>query len=180
MRISRYSLIRRPAKSRLRRSSPLAAMLAVGVLLALMALAGCGITTAAGPAPGGAGASPSATASARSAACPGPAGSVNDAGTPVLILTDTPGKGSGSAAVGALVQVRVPDSSHWDYLSAGTLAPLMPAGVHDTTLHVCVWNFRPQKAGSMKLSFARSAICRAGVPCPMYMQQVAFALQVTQ
>lgn len=152
----------------------------------LLALAGCGVSTtngAAGSAPNAsatATASASANAASRASACPGPAGSVNDAGTPALVLTPQSANHSGSAHAGALVQVRLPDASHWDYLSTASLAPLAPAGVHDATVGVCVWNFRPASAGSVKLSFARSAICHPATPCPMYMQQVSFALDVTK
>lgn len=163
--------------------------LAPGVLLALLALlvalAGCGITTtnsAAGSAPNTtATATASAIASSQSHInpCPGPAGSVGDAGPPALVLTPQSANHSGSAHAGALVQVRLPDASHWDYLSTASLAPLAPAGVHDTTLGVCVWNFRPQSAGKVTLSFARSAICQPRVPCPLYVQRVSFTLDVT-
>ncbi|HEX6797798.1 MAG TPA: hypothetical protein VF116_08805 [Ktedonobacterales bacterium] len=163
--------------------------LAAGVLLALLALlvalAGCGITTT--TTNGAAGSAPNTTATATASAiasshinpCPGPVGSVGDAGTPVLVLTPQSANHSGSAHAGALVQVRLPDASHWDYLSTASLAPLSPAGVHDTTLGVCVWNFRPQSAGAATLSFARSAICQPRVPCPLYVQRVSFTLDVT-
>lgn len=180
MRASFFSAIHHPDPDRpRRRPSRATTTLASCVLLALLALAGCGITTTTRAAPGGAGASPSATAAAHNAACPGPTGSVNDAGTPALVLTEKSANHSGSAAVGTLVQVRLSDAWHWDYLSTSAFAPLLPAGVHDASLAVCAWNFRPQKAGSVTLHFARSAICHPGVPCPMYIQQVSFTLQVT-
>lgn len=149
----------------------------------LLALGGCGVSSngATGSAPNAsATATASANATSRANACPGPAGSVNDAGTPALVLTPQSANHSGSAHAGALVQVRLPDASHWDYLSTASLAPLAPAGVHDATVGVCVWNFRPASAGTVKLSFARSAICHPATPCPMYMQQVSFALDVTK
>lgn len=172
-----------PGQPRRRPPRAMTALAACG-LLALLALAGCGVTTtngAAGSAPNTtATATASALASSRAGACPGPAGSVNDAGVPALVLTPQTANHSGSAHVGALVQVRLPDASHWDYLSTARLAPLTPAGVHDATVGVCVWNFRPASAGTVKLSFARSAICHPGTPCPMYMQQVSFALDVAK
>lgn len=160
--------------------------LASCALVALLTLAGCGITTtasggAAGSAPNAsATATASAAASSRASACPGPAGSVNDAGVPALVLTPQTANHTGSARVGALVQVRLPDVSHWDYRGTGGLTPLAPAGVHDASVGVCVWNFRPASAGTVRLSFARSAICHPSTPCPMYMQQVSFALNVTK
>ena len=168
---------------RLRQSRPAHAVttLAACALVALLVLAGCGITTTSGATsapPSAAGAS--ATATSHANPCPGPAGSVNDAGTAALVLTPQTANRSGSAHVGALVQVRLPDTSHWDYLSTSSLAPLSPAGLHDATVGVCVWNFRPRSAGSVRLSFARSAICHPGTPCPLYLQQVGFTLQVTQ
>lgn len=181
MRAPFFTTIHRPG--RLSRPSRAASALAASALLVLLVLAGCGVTSngAAGSAPNTtATATASALAASRASACPGPAGSVNDAGTPALVLTPQAANHSANAHVGTLVQVQLPDTSHWDYLSTASLAPLTPAGVHDATVGVCVWNFRPASVGTVKLSFARSAICHPSTPCPMYMQQVSFALDVTK
>jgi len=92
--------------------------------------------------------------------CPGGIGTASAAGTAALIADPSSPDPAGTIAVGALAQVRLPTTLHW-ILSSATpeTAPLQPAGFEDTALHACIWNFRPQVAGTLQLEFTGNPTC---------------------
>lgn len=95
-----------------------------------------------------------------SAHCPGGLSTASAAGMPALIAGPSAPDPAGTLAAGALAQVRLPTTLHW-ILSNTTpeTAPLQPTGFEDTALHACIWNFRPQVAGTLQLEFTGNPTC---------------------
>ena len=171
------------------------------VLALALALAGCGAAGAAGAA-GGSGASSTPTASTPIPSptvnpggprqtsvrpCLGPSGSVSDVKPqPAAVLTPaTPPDHTATVHTGDVVQVRLPTTRSWRYLSdtsdsSGAVTLLQPASVQDGTLGVCVWNFKAQSAGTATLSFAGSPICdQPGAVCPQNILALSFTIVVS-
>lgn len=152
------------------------------ILAALGALAGCGVTSTTinpgGPRLGSA--TPTATSGGFKGTavrpCPGPVGSVTDAGQPSLVITQS--MTTATAHVGDLVQIQLPTTQHWTYQSDQSLLTLLqPAGVQDTQKNVCAWTFRAPSAGTTTLDFSGTAICD-NLPCPQYVRVVDFTITV--
>ena len=179
-----------------RRSPALATVVALSpvLLLALtltLAFAGCG-AGAAGPAGTGGAATSTATAGAAHhpggtavRPCPGPYGSASDVhpAPAVLLTTSTPNR-SAAAHNGDVIQVRLPSTMRWQYMSdrsvtGRTVAVLQPAGIEDNALNLCVWNFTAQGTGSASLVFDGSPECDVKVPCAQNIQQLTFTVAVT-
>jgi hypothetical protein len=166
------------------RAHPLARVVAPALrgccaLLLAAALSGCAATGAPVTSPGASASNGTPTGGARqttvtasvasatstqprgtSSHCPGGIGTASTAGMPDLIADPSSPDPAGTIAVGALAQVRLPTTLHW-ILSSTTpdTAPLQPAGFEDTALRACIWNFRPQVAGTLQLEFTGNPTC---------------------
>lgn len=134
-------------------------------LLLAATLSSCAATGASVTSPGARQATITASATSAqprgtSSHCPGGLGAASAAGTPDLIADPSSPDPAGTIAVGALVQIRLPTTLHW-ILSSTTprTAPLPPAGLDDTAIRACVWNFRPQIAGTLQLEFTGNPTC---------------------
>lgn len=170
-----------------------------GIMLLLLALAGCGLSTAT---PSGVGYGPSSSPSvsagestrgatrtptsvtgsvdngAGSNRCPGGLSAITDIGAPQLIL-GADGILQGTIHPGELIQVRLPATTRWSFHNADTQAGLLqPAGYEDHQHNVCVWNFRPRSTTSLSLTFTGTALCTGKGLCPQYVFRETFSVQV--
>lgn len=187
-------------------SRPLGAVLFLLAVVALFAVAGCGVSNSNGSAAGPSGtpastaqtsgtpaSSPAAGASttpvsgmpATHLACPGGTGSASDAGIPALILgSGASQQRQGAAPGGALVQIRLAAQQRWRLVGVhGTTANaqmLSPAGYLDPTLGDCIWNLRlpPTPGGTVTVTFTATALCAAHGPCPQYVLLATFTIDV--
>lgn len=144
---------------------------------AILALAGCSSTIGSG---GSATATPSRPDGGKLTVrgCPGPLGTVNDAGTPALILTNQ--TRNGETHVGDLVQVQVSASYHWmDIRASSNLAVRSPAGIQDSAQDVCAWTFRALSAGAASVHLIGGALCEPNQPCPAYAVLAEFTISIT-
>ncbi len=178
--------------------APAAGLMMLGLLATL--LTGCGVTTVTsiggGSTPGTTGGQTSVTPTATKPApgtaatpgprelvarpCPGPYGSVTEAGTPNVVLTGYNPQGTAQAHIGDLVQVRLPISMRWTMGPAPTgMVVISPVGIQDATLNVCAWTFRAQSAGTSILTFTGMNLCDPHAPCAQLAVNVTYAVAVS-
>lgn len=169
------------------------------MLLVVLGMAGCGVaggSAGAASSPGvAAPASPGTPAgSATAAATPKPGGPIANApcsaasqpattaGNPALVLTPLTHSRAGGARVGDIVQVRLPDTSRWQYIPsqpATALVPVSPSGVFVPALHACVWSFQAVSVGGQMLRFVGQAICPPGRFCANHALALAFSVSIS-
>jgi hypothetical protein len=112
-------------------------------------------------------------------ACPGGLGSITDAGTPQLVLGGARDPTTGAVRTGELVQVQLTSTNRWSFDNGAAEAGLLaPAGYEDSYHNVCVWNFRPQVATTLLLTFTGTALCTGKGACPQYAYRETFSVQV--
>lgn len=161
------------------RRAALAATLCL--LLATLALAGCGV--GAQPSRGGAsggtptGAIPGGGMAVRP--CPAPVGNATQLGPLALILT--PDHPSGALRVGEFAQTRLPANLHWTLTTpSALLGATGPAGGQDLSLNVCYWTFRAQQTGSATLTFSGVPPCDPpAIACSNAVTQQTFTITVS-
>lgn len=155
---------------------------ALGCVLVIAALAGCGVTpgteagtsgaatnTASASATSGAAtATTSATTTANaSTGCPGPEQSVSWSTAPAAVVTMP--QTTTSVKVGQTLEVRFPFGHRWVLAAAkmnGSFTLDTPAGYADTQTQSCTWHFTAKQAGSQDLPFTESPICQPHTLCP--------------
>ena len=180
-------------------SRPRVASSTVVLLLIMFGMTGCG--GASGPAatvssPSGAASGP-ASSGAKSPTvatptisggpigntpCPTTSPAAADAGNPTLVLTPVSHGHVGAARVGDIVQVRLPDTSRWQYTPtepATALVPVSPSDVFVPALHACIWSFQAVVAGGQMLRFVGQAICPPGQFCANRAVSLVFSVTIS-
>lgn len=160
-------------------------------VLALVSLAGCGVTSTSGT---GAAPNPTSTSTGTKTpappsappaaqACPAGASNATDIGSPALILTDSNSGQTNIAKVGELVVVKLPATRRWSYSRTASRTPglteLQPFGVEDKALNQCIWSWRATAAGTQTLAFGGAALCPPGQVCPQLVMAEDFTVQVS-
>ncbi|HKV84562.1 MAG TPA: hypothetical protein VJN88_08400 [Ktedonobacterales bacterium] len=159
---------------------PITAML--GLMLALLLLAGCGAaTTAGGHSENAATPTPTKPGIGKTSVrgCPGPYESVGSLGNPALVLTLQ--QKSGAVRTGDLVRLEVPADMRWNLTSASAnLALVEPGGVQDSQRNVCVWSFRARASGNAAVELTGAALCdQPDIACPQYAEVADFSLSIS-
>lgn len=205
----RYLLERKISTMHVIRRGSSTSTLGIGlVLLTLLLLGGCGVTTGLpGTASSSQGTTGAAVASTPSAT-PTPTGASHGQGTPTVAGIGSTGTGCPSptqvvdwpspptvtvtakqASVGASLQVgqtleiALAFGNRWSFAPAATQGVLLlntPAGYGDPTLKSCIWRFTGEKAGEVTLTFTSAPICLAHMECPQYIGLLRIPVDVHQ
>jgi len=142
------------------------------LLMALVALAGCGSTS--GAPTGGL----SIVSGTVVKPCPGGLSGVTDVGQPDLILTET--TTSGDAHVGQIVQVRLAANYRWSMAeSAPPSLATQVNGDYDAHTGVCFWTFKAVAAESATLTFNGTILCEPQSACPGLASSETFTVKVS-
>jgi hypothetical protein len=177
------------------------------LLLTLMLVAGCGVTTtglsgAAGNSPEATGTAshPSATQTvpgtstgpgtptvagtgSTATGCPSPTHVVNWPSPPTVIITSAQASKGASLQVGQTLEIALAFGSHWSFepvAAHGVLVLNTPAGYGDASIKSCVWRFTAEQAGQVTLIYTVAPICLAHMECPQYVGILKIAVDVRQ
>lgn len=151
------------------------------LLLALILLVGCGITTGTADTTNAAGqlsgaptsmatATPSTpAASSTTTGCPLATQVVQWPSPPALIITSAQSTNTAVVHVGQSIELALAFGHRWSLgPNAGqpALALNEPAGYGDTSLGSCIWRFTAEHAGTASVSVLSAPICQAHMQCP--------------
>jgi hypothetical protein len=185
-------------------SRPAAVLPKTLVILLVMLLAGCGVTTGTtgitngGPLAGLATGTSTvtATASVSGTSTPTEAGTYNTAtgcpqatqvvqwpSPPALIVTSANASKGVTVHVGQSLEVALPFGQRRSLgLSAGSPELLLntPAGYGDASLKSCVWRFTAEQVGQATLNFTFAPICQAHMECPQFIGLTKISIDVVE
>jgi hypothetical protein len=185
-------------------SRPAAVLPKTLVLLLVMLLAGCGVTTGTtgitngGPLAGQPTGNPTVTATASvsgrstptvagtydtTTGCPQATQVVQWPSPPAVIVTSANASTGATVHVGQTLEVALPFGQHRSLgLSAGRPELLLntPAGYGDASLKSCVWRFTAEEAGQATLEFSFKPLCQAHMECPQFIGLLKIPIDVVE
>ena len=187
-------------------SRPAAVLPKTLVILLVMLLAGCGVTTGTtgitngGPLAGLPTGTPTVTATATASGtgrstptvagtyatttgCPMATQVINWPSPPTVIITSADASKGAIVHVGQTLEVALPFGQRRS-LGPGGGAPILllntPAGYGDASLKSCVWRFTAEQVGQATLTFTFAPICQAHMECPQFIGLLKIPINVLQ
>ena len=170
---SRRKWVRQPGKRFVIMAAPV-------LLMAVMALGACGVTTTTGA--GGAAptqtptTAPKGTPTAFGCNAPRPGENIPPA-TTILPVKDS----TTVVKVGQTVGANLPATFHWSFRSddpTQALTPLAPQGALDATTNTCDWRFQATHPGTVTLTFSGVFHCPPHKMCPALAMALTYTLDV--
>ena len=174
------------------------------VVLLVLLLAGCGVTTGTtgitngGPLAGQPTGTPIVTATASvsgtgtptvagkydtTTGCPQATQVVQWPSPPAVIVTSADASKGATVQVGQTFEIALPFGQRRS-LEPGGGQPILllntPAGYGDASLKSCVWRFTAEQVGQVTLNFTFAPICQAHMECPQFIGLLKMPINVLQ
>lgn len=153
------------------------------VIMAAVALAGCGVTittggTDFGTSPG----TPTATPGGAMSVKPCPGAAATPAKAPNVSLTTANSYKTAHVHVGDVISIALSAQMRWSNpqsASQTVVTPLQPQGGMDGQTNTCRWLYQAVAQGTITLAFVGTPLCDPTKPCPAIAEEEEFTIQAS-